>query len=153
MLKVLLMFLTPFLILAAKLLFLLASIAMQNVAVCGIRNGRWKVRHSSLFWRGTFLVPKVINWVTIWQPNSFTNLPQFAFSPKLYFFILPRLAFISGRIALISQNRFAFTSFFRNFAIKDGELTPSRKKKQTNLFCSSLDFSYLCAQITAWVWK
>jgi hypothetical protein len=39
MLKVLLMFLTPFLILAAKLLFLLASIAMQNVAVCGIRTG------------------------------------------------------------------------------------------------------------------
>lgn len=32
------MFLTLFLILAAKLLFLLASIAMQNVAVCGIRN-------------------------------------------------------------------------------------------------------------------
>ena len=28
-----------FLILAAKLLFLLASIAMQNVAVCGIRTG------------------------------------------------------------------------------------------------------------------
>ena len=28
----------------------------------------------------------------------------------------PRLAFISGRIALIFQNRFAFTSFFRNFA-------------------------------------
>jgi hypothetical protein len=25
---------------------------------------------------------------------------------------------------------FAFHSFFRNFAIKDGELTPSRKKKQ-----------------------
>ena len=37
--KVLLMSLTPFLILAAKLLFLLASIAMQNVAVCGIRTG------------------------------------------------------------------------------------------------------------------
>ena len=28
------------LILAAKLLFLLASIAMQNIAVCGIRNWR-----------------------------------------------------------------------------------------------------------------
>ena len=64
-----------FLILAAKLLCFLASIAMQNIAVCGIRNGRWKVRHSSLFWRGTFLVPKVINWVTIWQSISFTILP------------------------------------------------------------------------------
>ena len=37
--KVLLMSLTPFLILAAKVLFLLASITMQNVAVCGIRTG------------------------------------------------------------------------------------------------------------------
>jgi hypothetical protein len=54
--------------------------------------------------------------VTIWQPNSFTNPPNFAFSPKLYFLILPRLAFISGRIALIFPNRFAFTSFFRIFA-------------------------------------
>ena len=43
-------------------------------------------------------------------------LPQFAFSPKLNFLVLPRLAFISGRIVLIFQNRFAFTSFFRNFA-------------------------------------
>jgi dihydropteroate synthase len=34
----------------------------------------------------------------------------------LNFLVLPRLAFISGRIALIFQNRFAFTSFFRNFA-------------------------------------
>ena len=33
------MSLTQFLILAAKLLFLLASIAMQNVAVRGIRTG------------------------------------------------------------------------------------------------------------------
>jgi len=33
------------------------------------------------------------------------------------------------------------SNFFRNFAIRDGELTPSRKKKQMNLFCSSLDFS------------
>jgi hypothetical protein len=33
------MSLTQFLILAAKLLFLLASIAMQNVAVCGIKTG------------------------------------------------------------------------------------------------------------------
>jgi len=48
----------------------------------------------------------------------------------LNFFILPRLAFISGRIALIFQNRFAFTSFFRNFAAKIGEDTPSRQKKK-----------------------
>jgi len=34
----------------------------------------------------------------------------------LDFLVFPRLAFISGRIALIFQNRFAFTSFFRNFA-------------------------------------
>ena len=26
--------------------------------------------------------------------------------------------------------------------------SPSRKKKQTRLFCSSLDFSYLCSLIT-----
>ena len=65
-----------------------------------------------------FLVFKVFNWVTIWQPNSFTNPPQFAFCPKLNFLILPRHAFISGQIALIFQNRFAFTTFFRNFAAK-----------------------------------
>ena len=50
------------------------------------------------------------------QPNSFTNPPQFAICLKLNFLVLPRLAFILGRIALIFQNRFAFTSFFRNFA-------------------------------------
>ena len=54
--------------------------------------------------------------VTIWQPNSFTNPPQFAFCPKLNFLVLPHLIFISGRIALIFENRFAFTSFFRIFA-------------------------------------
>ncbi len=47
----------------------------------------------------------------IQQPNSFTNPPNFAFSPKLYFLILPRLAFISGRIALIFPNRFVTTTF------------------------------------------
>jgi len=35
---------------------------------------------------------------------------------------------------------FALLLFFRNFALFDGELTPSQKKKQTRLFCSSLDF-------------
>ena len=53
--------------------------------------------------------------VTIWQTNSFTNPSQFAFWPNLNFFILPRIAFISGRNALIFQNRFAFTSFFITF--------------------------------------
>ena len=87
---------------------------MQNVAVCGIRNWRWKVPHSSPFCVVTLLGSKGINWVTIWQPNSFTNPPQFAIWPKLKFFILPRSAFISGRIALIFQNRFVTTTFFRN---------------------------------------
>jgi len=32
--------------------------------------------------------------------------------------LFPVFAFILGRIALIFPNRFAFTSFFRNFAIK-----------------------------------
>jgi len=64
----------------------------------------------------TFLISKVINWVTNKKPNSFTNPPQFAFCPKLNFLILPRLAFISSQISLIFQNRFDFTSFFRNFA-------------------------------------
>ena len=34
-----------------------------------------------------------------------------------------------------------FHSLNRNFAIIDGELTPSRQKKQINLFCFALDFS------------
>ena len=71
------------------------------------------MRHSVPIYVVDYLVSKVINWVTIWQLNSFTNPPQFAFSPYLDFFILPRLAYISGRIALIFQNRFRFTSFFR----------------------------------------
>ena len=53
---------------------------------------------------------------TIWQPNSFTNPPQFAICLKLNFFILPLFAIILGRTALIFQNRFAFTSFFLIFA-------------------------------------
>ena len=36
---------------------------------------------------------------------------------------------------------FAFHSFFRNFAIKYGEVTTARHKKQMNLFCSALVFS------------
>ena len=54
--------------------------------------------------------------VTNKKPNSFTNPLQFAFSPKLNFFILPLLAFITGRIALIFQKPLFFTTFFRNFA-------------------------------------
>ena len=53
--------------------------------------------------------------VTIWQPNSFTNPPQFAFSPKLNFLVLPRIAFITGRIALIFQKPLPITTFFSNF--------------------------------------
>ena len=35
---------------------------------------------------------------------------------------------------------FVLLPTFRNFAVKKGALTPSRNKKQINLFCSSLDF-------------
>ena len=56
-----------------------------------------------------------LNEVTIWKPNSFTNPPQFAFSPNLNFPVLPCLSLISGRIALIFQNPSFVTDFFRNF--------------------------------------
>jgi len=75
------------------------------------------VPHSSPFCVVTLLGSKDINWGTNKKPNSFTNPPQFAFSPNLNFLVLPRLAFISGRIALIFQNRFAFTSFLVYFSI------------------------------------
>jgi hypothetical protein len=43
------------------------------------------------------------------------------------------------RLAKNFQNRFAFTSFFRNFAGYSGEVTPSRqKKKRVSLFCAQL---------------
>jgi hypothetical protein len=45
----------------------------------------------------------------------------------LNFPVLPLFAFISGRIALIFQNRFAFTSFFRNFAPKKLKSTNNEK--------------------------
>jgi hypothetical protein len=51
----------------------------------------------------------------IWQLNYFFNPPQFAFSPNLNFPVLPRIAFITGRIALIFQKPLFFTTFFRNF--------------------------------------
>jgi len=69
----------------------------------------------------------------------------------LNFLVLPRIAFITGRIlalasvsekrlALIFQNPLFFTTFFRNFAVFDGEITPSRQKKN-KFFCFALDFS------------
>ena len=58
--------------------------------------------------------------VTNKKPNSFTNPPQFAYpciiAAPYQGALNPRFAFITGRIALIFQNRFTFTSFFRNFA-------------------------------------
>jgi len=66
----------------------------------------------------------------------------------LNFLILPRLALILGRIALIFQNRFNFTSFFRNFVrirriwvenyIRNGWLneTEFRYNKPVDYFCS-----------------
>jgi len=42
----------------------------------------------------------------------------------------PRLAFILGRTALIFQNRFAFTSFFRNFATSWRTYSALGKKKK-----------------------
>ena len=50
------------------------------------------------------------------KPNSFTNPPQFAFSLNLNFPVLPRIAFITGRIALMFQNPSLVTTFFANFA-------------------------------------
>jgi hypothetical protein len=79
-------------------------------------------------------------WVTIWQPNSFTIPPQFAFSPNLNFPVFPRIAFITGRIALIFQNPLFFTTFFRNFADKSAKLL-RLGKKETSLFVFALDFS------------
>jgi len=64
------------------------------------------------------------------KPNSFTNLPQFAFSPQLYFLVLPLFAFISGRIALIFQNRFRVTLFFRNFALAMKQVRPKKNLGQ-----------------------
>jgi hypothetical protein len=47
----------------------------------------------------------------------------------LNFLILPRFAFILGRIALIFQNPLSFTSFFRIFATEDDERTASCQKE------------------------
>ena len=50
------------------------------------------------------------------RPIFFTNPAQFALFRFLNFLDFPLIAIIYGHIALIFQNRFAFTSFFRNFA-------------------------------------
>ena len=78
----------------------------------------------------------------IQQPNSFTNPPNYALSPFLYFLILPRFTFIIGRIALILQNPLFFTSFFRNSAlIRARSYFRLGNKNKQDLFCISLDFS------------
>ncbi|MBQ9645542.1 MAG: hypothetical protein IJV24_04165 [Prevotella sp.] len=41
---------------------------------------------------------------------------------------------------------FVLCPTFRNSAAYDGELTGTRKKKQMDLFCSSLVFSQLCGK-------
>ena len=61
---------------------------------------------------------EVASRVTNKKAYSFTNPPNFALSSFSYFFVLPRFAFILGRIALILQNPLFFTSFFCIFATK-----------------------------------
>jgi len=84
-----------------------------------------------------------------------------ALSFNLNFLVFPLIAFISGRILALAsvfrkrlafarpkrtlclqrifQNRFAFTSFFRNFAlIRARTYSVSAKKEQILLFCSRL---------------
>jgi hypothetical protein len=68
--------------------------------------------------------------VTNKKPNSFTNPPNFALPSFSYFLILPRLAFIYGRIALIFQNPLPVTTFFRNFAAKFYKYATNPLQKQ-----------------------
>ncbi len=42
---------------------------------------------------------------------------------------------------IIMAESFALSENFINFAIKDGEITPSRQKKKNQFFCFALDFS------------
>ena len=60
--------------------------------------------------------------------------PLFAICLKLNFLVLPRLAFILGRIALIFQNRFAFTSFFRNSGFAEVTMHLEMQKKNSFSF-------------------
>ena len=50
---------------------------LKSTARCTISLWMWRVFFMSVL--------KSRFWVTIWQPNSFTNPPQFAFSPNLNF--------------------------------------------------------------------
>jgi len=58
--------------------------------------------------------------------NSATSFRERSIAQSVladHFPILPRLAFITGRIALIFQNPLLFTSFFRNFAPSNNKIT------------------------------
>jgi len=46
----------------------------------------------------------------------------------LNFLVIPCIAFISCRIALIQQNPLFFTTFFRNFAAKTKRKQENKKK-------------------------
>ena len=90
------------------------------------------MRHSVPIYVVDYLVSKVFNWVMIWQLNYFFNPPKFAFSPKSYFLVLPRFAFILGRTSLIFQNSFDFSTFFRNFG--SAEVTGISEMKRKTSF-------------------
>ena len=80
----------------------------------------WRASTASLQrWR------RWLNWVTNKKPNSFTNPLQFAYpciiAAPYQGALNPRLAFITGRNALIFQNPLPITTFFRNFAANYSE--------------------------------
>ena len=62
----------------------------------------------------------------IWQPNSFTDSPQFAYpciiAAPYQGTLNPRIAFITGRIALIFQKPLPITTFFRILALFERKL-------------------------------
>jgi hypothetical protein len=62
---------------------------------------------------------------------KFTHFPRNTQTIRNFFSLYPfRLLFLSS----FSLFAFRFPLYFRNFAIKDGELTPSRQKKETSFF-------------------
>ena len=65
---------------------------------------------------------------------KFTHFPRNTQTIRNFFSLYPfRLLFLSS----FSLFAFRFPLYFRTFAIKDGELTPSRqKKKPVSLFCA-----------------
>ncbi len=65
---------------------------------------------------------------------KFTHFPRNTQTIRNFFSLYPfRLLFLS----CFSLFAFQFPLYFRTFAIKDGELTPSRqKKKPVSLFCA-----------------